>query len=163
MDKKLWHYDFPIGTLTIACDDLGITDVTLDHVLGREEKTELTDEAARQLDEYFRGKRRMFDLPLSFHGTPFQQKVWNALLEIPYGETRSYADIAARIGSPKAARAVGGANGSNSIIIIVPCHRVIAANSALGGYSGGLDVKRKLLTLEGAFFRDTATNSALLH
>jgi methylated-DNA-[protein]-cysteine S-methyltransferase len=116
-------------------------------------KWELVDdpilrEAKRQLSEYFQGKLKRFRLPLDLRGTPFQRKVWRALLDIPYGETRSYAQIAAAIGSPKAVRAVGAANGANPVAIIVPCHRVIASSGGLGGYSAGLDCKRKLLALE---------------
>lgn len=106
--------------------------------------------AARQLTEYFAGKRREFDLPLDAHGTPFQKRVWNALRRIPYGETRSYGDIARAAGSPKGARAVGMANHNNPIGIVVPCHRVIASDGSLGGYGGGLELKRRLLELEAA-------------
>ena len=113
-------------------------------------ETGLLAEAARQLDEYFQGKRRAFDLPLKLNGTEFQRAVWNALLEIPYGETRSYHDIAKRLNKPGAARAVGQANHRNPLWIIVPCHRVVQAGGGLGGYGGGLEVKRKLLELEGA-------------
>ena len=105
-------------------------------------------EAARQLGEYFRGERRDFLLPLDLMGTPFQLRVWRALLRIPYAETRNYADLAREIGSPSAARAVGSANGANPVAIIVPCHRVIASGGDLGGYSAGLDFKKKLLALE---------------
>ena len=113
-------------------------------------ETGVLAEAERQLDEYFHGKRRVFDLPLKLDGTEFQRAVWNALLEIPYGETRSYHDIAKRLNKPGAARAVGQANHRNPLWIIVPCHRVVQAGGGLGGYGGGLDVKRKLLELEGA-------------
>ena len=106
-------------------------------------------EAIRQLKSYFAGKRTSFDLRLSPAGTEFQRQTWDALLEIPYGETRSYAQIAQRIGRPKAVRAVGAANGSNPISIVVPCHRVVGSNGDLTGFGGGLDVKRKLLSLEG--------------
>jgi methylated-DNA-[protein]-cysteine S-methyltransferase len=106
------------------------------------------DEAARQLDGYFAGERRRFDLPLDPHGTAFQTDVWEALRKIPYGETRSYADIARRIGRPTAVRAVGRANGQNPLAIVVPCHRVIGADGSLTGYSGGVDKKRTLLELE---------------
>jgi methylated-DNA-[protein]-cysteine S-methyltransferase len=105
-------------------------------------------EAARQLGEYFRGERRDFQLPLDLKGTRFQQEVWHALLRIPYAQTRSYADLAREIGSPNSARAVGSANGANPVAIIVPCHRVVASGGGLGGYSAGLDVKRRLLALE---------------
>jgi AraC family transcriptional regulator of adaptative response/methylated-DNA-[protein]-cysteine methyltransferase len=102
----------------------------------------------QQLDEYFAGMRRGFDLPLEFPGTPFQQQVWSALLEIPYGSTCSYKDIARKVGRPDATRAVGTANGMNRIAIVIPCHRVVNANGDLGGYGGGLWRKRLLLDLE---------------
>jgi len=105
---------------------------------------------ARELTEYFAGKRREFTFPLDLRGTPFQLKCWRALLRIPYGETRSYADIARAVGKPQAFRAVGMANNGNPIAIVVPCHRVVASDGTLCGYGGGLDVKRKLLELEGA-------------
>ena len=106
-------------------------------------------EARRQLSEYFAGARTVFDLPTAATGTPFQQRVWQALCAIPHGRTASYGDIARAIGNPKAVRAVGLANGRNPLSIVVPCHRVLAAGRALGGYSSGLDVKRALLALEG--------------
>ena len=108
----------------------------------------LLGQAKQQLAEYFAGQRQAFDLPLRMQGTPFQQKVWAALREIPYGETRSYGQIAAQVGNPKASRAVGMANNRNPIAIIVPCHRVIGANGSLTGYAGGLSVKEELLALE---------------
>jgi methylated-DNA-[protein]-cysteine S-methyltransferase len=106
-------------------------------------------EAERQLAEYFAGERRTFSLPLDFAGTQFQRSVWDALLTIPYGETRSYGDIARQIGRPKAVRAVGAANGRNPISIVAPCHRVIGANGTLTGFAGGLATKQFLLALEG--------------
>jgi O-6-methylguanine DNA methyltransferase len=115
----------------------------------KREDHSLLQEATRQLTRYFRGNLREFRLPLDLRGTAFQKRVWKALLRIPYGETRSYADVAKAIGSPKAVRAVGGANGANPVAIIVPCHRVIASDGTLGGFGSGLDCKRKLLTLEG--------------
>jgi methylated-DNA-[protein]-cysteine S-methyltransferase len=108
-------------------------------------------EALHQLREYFAGRLFHFDLPLEMIGTGFQQRVWRLLLEIPYGETRSYGEIAARIGDVKAVRAVGAANGRNPIAIVVPCHRVIGANGKLVGYGGGLGMKRMLLHLEAEF------------
>lgn len=105
-------------------------------------------EAGRQLEEYFAGKRVKFDLPLKWEGTAFQQRVWKALLQIPYGETRNYADIAADIGNPQAVRAVGQANGKNPIMIIVPCHRVIHKSGDISGFACGTEVKRFLLELE---------------
>jgi methylated-DNA-[protein]-cysteine S-methyltransferase len=105
---------------------------------------------ARELQEYFAGQRREFTFPLDLQGTDFQLACWRALLAIPYGATRSYAEIARAVGKPNAFRAVGMANNRNPIAIVVPCHRVIASNGSLCGYGGGLDVKRKLLELEGA-------------
>jgi methylated-DNA-[protein]-cysteine S-methyltransferase len=110
-------------------------------------------EVARQLDEYFAGARSDFDLPLHLDGTPFQQAVWAQLQAIPYGETISYGELARRVGNPKASRAVGLANGRNPIAVIVPCHRVIAADGTLGGYGGGPDRKTLLLELERAGHR----------
>jgi len=111
-------------------------------------KTPLIEKAATQLKEYFAGKRTEFDLPLSLAGTDFQRSVWKALQEIPWGETRSYKDIAVRIGKPRATRAVGMANNRNPIPIIVPCHRVVGSDGSLTGYGGGLPVKQRLLELE---------------
>jgi len=120
----------------------------------------ILDEAARQMDAYFARKLATFDLPLDLRGTDFQRKVWLALLEIPYGATRSYADLARAMGNPLASRAVGAANGRNPIAIIVPCHRVIGTDGKLTGYAGGLDAKRWLLAHErelfGARFEDLA-------
>lgn len=106
-------------------------------------------EVRRQLDEYLAGRRRDFDLPLETGGTPFQRLCWEALQRIPYGETRSYGQMAREIGRPAAVRAVGHANHDNPIGVIIPCHRVIGANGSLTGYAGGLDMKRALLELEG--------------
>jgi len=116
----------------------------------RNDQAPLVAAAARQLAEYFAGRRHEFDLPLDAHGTTFQKRVWNALRRIPYGQTRSYGDIARAAGSPKGARAVGMANHNNPIGIVVPCHRVIASDGSLGGYGGGVDFKRRLLDLESA-------------
>ena len=119
---------------------------------GYEKKeTPLIKKAAQQFDEYFDGKRKSFNLPLSLSGTEFQMKVWNALQNIPYGETISYGELAAIIGNPKASRAVGMANNRNPIPIIVPCHRVIGHDGSLTGYAGGLELKRLLLELEKNF------------
>jgi len=107
--------------------------------------------AIEEIEAYFRGKIRDFSLPLEIKGTPFQKKVWEALMSIPYGETRSYGDIAKAIGNPKAFRAVGWANAQNPIPIVIPCHRVIQSDGSLGGYGGGLELKRKLLDLEASF------------
>ena len=106
-------------------------------------------EPIRQLQAYFAGELENFDLPLGPQGTPFQQKVWNELCRIPYGQTISYGELAKRIGNPNASRAVGLANGSNPIPILIPCHRVIGSSGKLVGYGGGLELKRRLLELEG--------------
>jgi methylated-DNA-[protein]-cysteine S-methyltransferase len=115
-----------------------------------EDSASLTRSYANELEEYFAGKRREFTFPLDLRGTDFQLACWRALLAIPYGETRSYADIARAVGKPNAFRAVGMANNRNPVAIVVPCHRVIASDGSLCGYGGGLHVKRKLLELEGA-------------
>jgi O-6-methylguanine DNA methyltransferase len=120
------------------------------NVVSFEESREAMQAYVNQLEEYFSGARRRFDFPLDLRGTDFQIACWQALLAIPYGETRSYADIARAVGKPNAFRAVGMANNRNPIAIVVPCHRVIASDGGLCGYGGGLDVKRKLLELEGA-------------
>jgi methylated-DNA-[protein]-cysteine S-methyltransferase len=116
----------------------------------RNDGNSLLQEAASQLREYFAGHLRVFSVPLDLKGTEFQLAVWRQLQEIPFGETRSYAQIAQSIGRPNAVRAVGAANGSNPISIIVPCHRVIGSNGKLTGYGGGLPLKKRLLELEGA-------------
>jgi O-6-methylguanine DNA methyltransferase len=115
-----------------------------------QESRELLAPYLDQLNEYFAGQRREFSIPLDLRGTDFQLKCWRALLDIPYGETRSYRDLARAIGHPNAFRAVGMSNNRNPVAIVVPCHRVIAADGSLCGYGGGLDIKRKLLDLECA-------------
>ncbi len=139
----------PLGPLTLAEARDCITRLDWRAAV-RTEETPLLREARRQLAAYFAGKLRAFDLPLALHGSPFQQSVWRAMQRIPYGETRSYGELAHETDS--APRAVGGACGSNPIAIIVPCHRVLAAGQRIGGYSGGKGVatKRRLLELEGA-------------
>ena len=130
--------------------------VTGDHVTslvrvdkaGEDDPTPLSERAFAELSEYFAGKRKNFDLPIACEGTEFQKKVWKALLDIPYGETRSYREIARAVESPKSYRAVGGANHLNKICILIPCHRVVNADGSLGGYGGGLDMKEILLDLE---------------
>jgi methylated-DNA-[protein]-cysteine S-methyltransferase len=115
---------------------------------GWEPGTDAFGELRSQLDEYFDGRRRTFDVPLAMSGSPFQQRVWDALRDIPYGETASYGELARRIGVPSASRAVGVANAQNPVCVIVPCHRVIGADGSLTGYAGGLERKRLLLDLE---------------
>ena len=149
-NKSVYYYTTLIGKVGIADDGTGITNVFLgDKSIEAEVKeTQLIKEAAVQLDQYFKGERQQFSVKLNPHGTPFQQRVWKELLEIPYGETRSYKQVAERIGNPSASRAVGMANNKNPIFIIVPCHRVIGSTGKLVGYGGGLGVKQKLLDLE---------------
>lgn len=110
--------------------------------------SDILEEAARQLDEYFSGRRSEFSVPLLFVGTDFQKTVWKALLSIPYGQTLSYGELAARIGKPKSVRAVANANGANALSIFAPCHRVVGSDRSLTGYAGGLEAKRWLLELE---------------
>ena len=117
-------------------------------VRGKSVGRDLLNQADEQLDEYFAGRRREFDVPLLFVGTDFQKRVWNELLRIPYGETLSYGEIARRIGMPTAVRAVANANGANALSIFAPCHRVIGSDGSLTGYGGGMDAKRYLLALE---------------
>jgi O-6-methylguanine DNA methyltransferase len=126
------------------------TDRALNKVIRFEESERAVRPYARELEEYFAGQRREFNFPLDLRGTEFQLTCWRALLQIPYGETRTYADIARAVGKPTGFRAVGMANNRNPVAIVVPCHRVIASDGTLCGYGGGLDVKRKLLELEGA-------------
>lgn len=151
--KAILYHRTPAGLLRLCADEKGICEVSFAE---KEEPggtdSELLHRAARELDEYFAGQRREFDLPLSLHGTPFQLRVWAALRQISYGETRSYAEVAAMAGNPKACRAVGMANHRNPVSILVPCHRVINADGSLGGYGGGTDKKRFLLRLEGSSF-----------
>jgi len=145
----------PVGPLLLVGDDGGLRQIIF--MNGRDrakpDPTWTLDpaafaEAIRQLRAYFAGELESFDLPLAPEGTPFQLGVWRRLCEIPYGETISYGELARRIGNPKASRAVGLANGSNPIPIIIPCHRVIGSNGKLTGYGGGLPIKEKLLALE---------------
>jgi methylated-DNA-[protein]-cysteine S-methyltransferase len=143
----------PVGPLLLAISEQGL--MALEFHRGAipspwVESEEKLASYVRQLGEYFSGKRRQFDLRLDLRGTEFQKRCWRELLKIPYGETRSYADVARAIGQPSAVRAVGLANGQNPIAIVVPCHRVIGSDGSLTGYGGGLEVKRKLLELEGA-------------
>ena len=142
----------PVGVLTLTQQGDSLTGLYFGRRPrpGEEEATPLLTQAARQLSEYFAGQRREFHLPLAPQGTPFQRQVWNALLTIPYGEIRTYRDIAQAVGNPKACRAVGMANHRNPLSIVIPCHRVVGASGALTGYGGGLEIKRFLLELEGA-------------
>ena len=148
-----YYYDFPFGKMCIEIEAEQVTALYFDNPQQQpqHEPSQLAEAAAKQLREYFSGERKIFDLPLCPKGTAFQQKVWAALREIPYGETRSYGEIAKRIGNPKACRAVGNANNKNNILILIPCHRVIGSNGSLVGFGAGLDMKEKLLALENSF------------
>lgn len=140
----------PVGRLVVAETDGKISRLYLpNHPVDFVScESALLRNAARQLDEYFAGKRRQFDLPLWFDGTPFQVAIWQKLCQIPYGQTIAYSDLAAAVGRPAACRAAGGANNRNPLPILVPCHRVIGKNGSLVGYGGGLAVKQYLLQLE---------------
>ena len=147
----------PVGRLTLVASDQGLAAVLWENdpprrvrldIVGEDADHPVLTAAATQLTEYFAGERTEFTLALDPVGTPFQQRVWNALRTIPFGETRTYSDIARQIGRPAATRAVGAANGRNPLSIIAPCHRVIGADGALTGFAGGLGVKARLLALE---------------
>lgn len=157
------EFESPIGRLRVASSSAGLAWLGLPRSGGRglsgwlarnapgarrEAAYAPNREPIRQLGEYLEGKRTGFELALDLRGTEFQRRVWAALLRIPYGETRSYGEVARAIGSPAAVRAVGLANGANPVALVVPCHRVIAAQGKLGGYGGGLDLKRRLLAME---------------
>jgi methylated-DNA-[protein]-cysteine S-methyltransferase len=149
--------DSPVGRLTLVASDQGLVAilwekdnprrVPLGEVVESDNHPVLL-ETQRQLQEYFAGRRQEFALPLHFRGTEFQRRVWSALLTIPYGQTRSYAQIAQQIGCPAAVRAVGAANGRNPLSIVAPCHRVVGSNGKLTGFAGGLEAKARLLSLE---------------
>lgn len=148
----------PVGALTLAASAGGLAAVLWEQddprrvpldLVGEDAAHPVLREAARQLGEYFAGRRRAFDLPLDFHGTDFQKRVWTALLRIPFGETRSYGQVARQLGDPNLMRAVGAANGRNPISIVAPCHRVVGAAGQLTGFAGGLAAKAYLLGLEG--------------
>lgn len=143
-------YTFPCGIFAIGQEGDSIVSVQKMTTIPCEpdSHTQLTDALAQQLDEYFQGKRQQFDVPYTLRGTPFQNQVWAQLCRIPYGETRSYRDIAQALGNPRACRAVGMANHRNPLMILVPCHRVIGADGSLGGYAGGIEIKQFLLELE---------------
>lgn len=156
MTKAQWQMRSIIGPLYLVASETSLHGVFWDkqdvpmakslNAPGKE--TRLLAKTVGQLEEYFEGKRKAFDLPLEAAGTRFQQSVWNELRKIPYGETRSYKDVARKLKNENAVRAVGTANGRNPHSIIVPCHRVIAADGSLAGYAGGLEIKTKLLALE---------------
>jgi methylated-DNA-[protein]-cysteine S-methyltransferase len=150
--------DSPIGKLKLVASDKGLVGILWEKDRpGRVRLSDLTEnpkhpllvKTEEQLREYFQGKRKHFTVPLDMRGTPFQKQVWEALLAIPFGETRSYGQLAKQLGNPNATRAVGAANGRNPVAIIAPCHRVIGSSGKLTGFAGGLDAKAHLLNLEG--------------
>ncbi len=163
MGQLYWYrLPSPWGSLRLFATEAGLCRIVLPGEAGVERWVErylsgsvleeggaLLQEAAHQLEGYFAGERRTFDLPLVLYGTPFQKAVWQALLEIPYGEVRSYGEVAAALGRPEAGRAVGAAIGANPIPIVIPCHRVVRSDGSLGGYGGGVALKIALLRLEG--------------
>lgn len=158
MDIYFKHLDSPLGKITLTANNTALLAVWFEsHRIPSLAQATLSPEhpilnlCAQQLTEYFNGQRQQFSLPMAFQGTDFQQRVWQALTTIPYGETWHYQQLADAIENPKACRAVGTANGKNSLSIIVPCHRVITKNGDLGGYAGGSDIKQKLLDLERQF------------
>lgn len=157
MQLVYMYMDSPVGVLKLVAHDQALVAVMWDNEdhkrvrlaeLIEDRQHPMLHKVKQQLEEYFAGQRQQFDLPLDFQGTAFQQQVWQALLSIPYGETRSYKEIAVQLGNEKAVRAVGAANGKNPISIIAPCHRVIGSSGALVGFAGGLDKKQILLSLE---------------
>lgn len=157
MHRQHTLIDSPYGTLTLVATEGVLSGLYMTEQRHRPPEETFGDrdagpfgETARQLEDYFAGGRREFDLPMRLDGTPFQRTVWQQLQLIPYGETRTYGELAAMLGKPNASRAVGLANGKNPIGVIVPCHRVIGAGGSLTGYGGGLDRKQRLLAFEGA-------------
>ncbi|CEN82226.1 methylated-DNA--[protein]-cysteine S-methyltransferase [Paraclostridium sordellii] len=152
IQKYYYYYDSPIGILEIGTtEDELISILYVDEKRKNTEQPEILKETIKQIQEYFNGTRKEFDIKFKLKGTEFQEKVWNALTDIPYGDTVSYKYIAIKIGNEKAVRAVGNTNGRNIINIVVPCHRVIGANKSLIGYGGGLDKKSWLLKHEEKF------------
>lgn len=149
MIKEQQRIESVVGTLYLVATETRLCGIFWDRQPVPLGTNAVLQKASQQLQEYFEGKRKNFDLPLELHGTPFQLKVWEELQRIPYGQTISYQQLAARVQNAKACRAVGTANGKNPISIMVPCHRVISADGTLGGYGGGLSAKVKLLVREG--------------
>jgi len=159
----------PVGDLKLVASDRGLAAILWEddnpkrvrlNIVGEDRRHPVLAETERQLTEYFAGARKSFTVPLDFSGTDFQKSVWQALLKIPFGQTRSYGEIAKSLGNPKAMRAVGAANGRNPISIIAPCHRVIGAAGQLTGFAGGLDVKARLLGLERGEISQLTRSSA---
>jgi methylated-DNA-[protein]-cysteine S-methyltransferase len=163
-------YEAPFGVVTVVGSELGIRFVMFANDAHPKplEQLQISDTdihdsvnvAITQLEEYFDGSRRSFDLPLDLRGTEFQVEAWNALAEIPYGHTASYGQQAASIGRPKAVRAIGGANGRNPVAIVLPCHRIVGADGSLTGFGGGIEVKKWLLDHEQRTLHNTTSNRA---
>ena len=151
-EECLYYYETILGLIGIRANDSAVTGILLrpQGFIDLRENS-LTKSMAQQLREYLAGERRNFTVDISFKGTAFQQEVWRALQTIPYGETRSYSQIAVSLGRPRACRAVGGANHCNPLPIVIPCHRVIGRSGSLTGYAGGLELKNRLLELEQKF------------
>lgn len=142
-------YESRFGLIKIGYENGEICSIKTAEIIDCEnEPSVLTEESFKQLEEFFRKERKAFDLPLRIKGTPFQEKVWRALMEIPYGEMRTYGEIAEKIGCPKGSRAVGSANHNNPLWIVVPCHRVVGKDGKLIGYAGGTEMKKTLLKME---------------
>jgi methylated-DNA-[protein]-cysteine S-methyltransferase len=167
MNVYYQSFDTPAGRITAVCDDLSLWMLTwnsephqnhrvsrrlgLDKAVWKAQSHSVLNVTEQQLNEYFQGKRRHFELPIRWRGSDFQKNVWGALQDIPYGHTISYAELAAAIGNPSAVRAVANANGANALPIIIPCHRVIGSDGKLAGYTGGVDIKEALLEVEGIY------------
>lgn len=156
LSLQQWKMDSKIGSLFLVTSPKGLKGVFVKKqnipMVKSLKESQILQAAVKELSEYFAGNRKKFDLPLDIEGTEFQKRVWNQLRKIPFGKTYSYKELAIQIKNEKACRAVGTANGKNPLCIIIPCHRIIAADGTLGGYSGGLDLKIKLLELEGKNF-----------
>ena len=143
------YYNFEFGILKISYTEKAVVEIkTVEKANGKDEHSQLSDTVYEQICEYMAGRRKSFDFPYELKGTEFQKRVWEELCNIPYGETRTYKQIAEAVGNPKSSRAVGAANGKNPVWIAVPCHRVIGANGSLTGYAGGLEFKKALLEIE---------------
>ena len=143
-----YRYNTTLGKIYISADEKNILEISFNKPNYHEKETALIKKAFSELEEYFNGQRKTFDLPLKLEGTKFQKKVWQELIKIPYGKTISYKELAKAVGNEKACRAVGMANNKNKIMIVIPCHRVIGSNGNLTGYAGGLNIKKQLLDLE---------------
>ena len=141
-------YDSPLGPIQIGYEEQSVVSIRLGQDVVSHSPSALSDLANAQLQAYFAGQRKTFELPIRINGTAFQKKVWDAITRIPYGEVRSYGQIAAELGNPKACRAVGQAANRNPIWIVIPCHRVVGRGQKLTGYAGGIEIKQKLLELE---------------